>query len=223
MRRKLLVGSLLGLVTTALAASVLARLGWLALAIPRPEGPTLWTASRASGLVAFVALSLDAILGLSISTGLGDRVFARGSNVALHRFLSSASLALVAMHVVLLIGDPFIGFDAIDAVVPFVTDYRPLAVGMGSLAAYGAFVLHASFDARARIGAAAWKKLHRLSFLVYVLALGHGLFAGSDTGKGLVPWLYLASASAVGLLALRRFASPEGDRSSPRTPSTAAK
>lgn len=212
MRKRVFVGGTLGLVVAAVAASALARLGWVAIAIPRPEGPTLWTASRASGLVAFVALSLDAILGLSISTGVGDRVFARGSNVALHRFLSSASLALVAAHVVLLIGDPFVGFDAIDAVVPFVTEYRPLAVGAGSLAAYGAFVLHASFDARARIGVVAWKRLHRLSFAVYLLALGHGVMAGSDSGRGGVAMLYLASAGVVGWLVGRRFVGPASGR-----------
>ena len=88
-------------------------------------------------------------------------------------------------------------FDILDVLVPFVAPYRPLAVGLGVLAAYAALSVHASFALRGHIGARPWRALHYLSFAVYGLATAHGLAAGSDARLLWVKALYGVSSGIV--------------------------
>ncbi len=123
-----------------------------------------------------------------------------------HRWLSTAALAMVAVHALALLGDRFVRFDLLDLVVPFLSSYRSFAVALGVLASYGALVIHMSFSWRKRIGAKAWRKLHYAAFLVFVAALLHGVLAGSDSGTPAMRALYVSSAVIVGALGSYRAA-----------------
>jgi sulfoxide reductase heme-binding subunit YedZ len=205
-RRSILVGASLGALGLVLAVSVAARVGLVAVELPdpRPDGVFLWMISRALGVTAYFALTLEVLLGLALSTGAGDRLLARARSVELHRGLSSAALGLTFAHAVALLGDRFVRFDLLDLLVPFVAPYRPVAVGVGVLAAWAAFVVHASFLVRKRIGPRIWRALHYLAFLLYAAATAHGLAAGTDAGA---TWMQAAYATSVGavlaLLTLR--------------------
>lgn len=156
-----------------------------------------WQASRAAGFAAYAALALETILGLLVSTGLADRWLARARTMEIHRWLSAVALALTAAHALVLLGDRYIAFDAIDLVVPFVAPYRPIAVGLGVCAAYAAFVVHASFTLRSRIGQRAWRALHYLSFAAFLGATAHGVLAGTDAGLGWARAMYAAAGTLV--------------------------
>ena len=206
MRRHVLAGAAVGLLLFALGDALATRAGLVAGAMPRSDAPWLWVASRGAGVAAFVALSLDVSFGLFLSTGAADRWIARARSVEIHRWLSSATLALLAGHVLLLLGDGFSGFDLLDAVVPFLVSYRPAPVALGLSAAYLAIVLHVSFELRTRIGVRTWRRLHRASFAVFALATLHGILAGSDSGAPWMRFLYLGAAATVSTLVLQRVA-----------------
>ncbi len=180
--REALRGIIAGVVLLAITGALASRLDMLAISAPRAASTAPWLLSRVSGVTAFVALSLDVILGLFVSTRLANRVLAKGVGVELHRWLSPLALALVAGHALLLLADGYIRFDALDVLVPFTSSYRPIAVGIGVLAGYLAFVVHASFALRKRIGAATWRRLHYLSFVALVAAAAHAVLAGTDAG-----------------------------------------
>ena len=59
--------------------------------------------------------------------------------------------------------------------MPFVIDYRPVYVGLGSIGGYLAAALGLSYYARRRIGGKRWRNLHRATPVVYVLGLIHTL------------------------------------------------
>lgn len=212
MRKTFVPGLVIGAVLVLLVGAIGARLGVVA-APPRPDGPWMWVATRAAGVTALVALTLDVALGLALSTGVLDRSLARARSLELHRTLSATALALTAGHVLLLLADPFVRYDLLDAAVPGVSDYRPWAVAAGIGAAYLALVIHVSFELRARIGARWWRRLHYGSFVVLVGALAHGIAAGSDTGRTGMRALYVILASIVGALvavrAIRAVAAPD--------------
>jgi sulfoxide reductase heme-binding subunit YedZ len=65
-------------------------------------------------------------------------------------------------------------------------------------------IVTASFWMRGRIGFATWRRLHYASFGAYLLALVHGLLAGSDTGVPVVAAIYVGSAAVVAGLILFR-------------------
>ncbi len=197
MRRAVLVGLGLGALALAAGSALVARAGWIGVGVQRPEGQWFWYLSRALGVSAYVALALGVIWGLLISTGAGDGALGRARSVEIHRWISGTSLALVAGHALVLVGDATVRFDALDLLVPFLAPYRPLAVGLGTIAAYGAGVVHASFWLRRRLGQRAWRMIHYGSFGVFVLATAHGTLAGSDGGT---PWMRLTYLAAGGLV-----------------------
>lgn len=202
--RDVLRGVLIGAAILLVAGAIAGRAGWVDLAAPRASGTGAWLVARASGFTAFIALSLDVIAGLVVSTRVGGRRIARGQLIELHGWLSPLALALAVGHAVVLLADGFIRFDALDVLIPFVTPYRTLAVGLGVIAAYLAFVVHASFALRRRIGTAWWRRLHYVSFAAFAAAALHGLAAGTDSGR---PWaiaLYAAPLVVVVALIGRR-------------------
>lgn len=167
-------------------------------------GTIPWAVSRASGLAAFAVLTASMVMGLSISTKASDGVLSRPFVFDMHQFLAVASLALIAVHAGSLLFDGFLQFSSLSLVVPFIAPYRPLAVGVGVIAAWLAAITTASFWMRSRIGQKRWRTLHYLTFLAYIAALGHGVYSGTDTQLPFVYWGYVTSAAAVtALLTLR--------------------
>ncbi|MBK9035388.1 MAG: ferric reductase-like transmembrane domain-containing protein [Myxococcales bacterium] len=199
MRKTILLGLALGALALLALGAVGARLG-VVVAPPRPDGPWAWVAARAAGVTALVALTLDALAGLVLSTGALDRWLARARSIELHQTLSRFALGLTAGHVLLLLADGYIRYDLFDALVPGVSSYRPWAVAAGIVAAYLAVVVHVSFGWRARLGTRTWRRLHYLSFAVLIGALGHGLAAGTDTGRPGLRALYVVLAGSVAAL-----------------------
>ena len=194
-------------IVVALAvAAALVRLGAIADPLPHLAGTAAWTTSRAAGVTAFAALTLDVVFGLFASTGLLDRWVPRGASIDVHRWLSSVALVLVGVHSLALLVDPAIHFDALDALVPGMSPYRAFAVALGVVAMHVAIVVHLSFGWRKKIGVRAWRMLHSLAFAVYLLGVAHGLLAGSDAHHTNMHVVYASSAALVGGLVGARVA-----------------
>ena len=195
-----LKGVLVGVFLLALFGAIATRADWIVASPPRPAGTGAWLFSRATGLLAYVALSLDVIVGLLVSTRSGDRLASRGQLVDLHGWLSPLALVLVLAYGGILLADGYVRFDLIDLVVPFASSRWPVAVGIGVLAGYLVLLVHLSFGVRKRIGTATWRRLHYLSFVAFVLVTVHALAVGTDRTN---PWfasIYAGVAIVVGLL-----------------------
>lgn len=173
--RSAIKGVFIGVFLLALFGAIATRAGWLVTSIPRPDGKGAWMFSRATGLLAYIALSLDVVAGLLVSTRRGDRVVPRGQLVDLHGWLSPIALALVLAHVGVLLADDYVRFDVIDLLVPFASRRAPFAIAAGVIAGYMLLVVHLSFGMRKRIGPAVWRRLHYLSFAAFVLVTVHAI------------------------------------------------
>lgn len=206
--RSVLRGVAGGLALLVIGDAIASRFGWAPGLVPRADGPWIWVASRSAGLVAYLALTLDVVFGLFLSTGAADRFIARARSLELHRWLSGVAIALAAAHGVALAFDATVHFDALDVLVPFISSYRPFAVGLGIAALYALYVVRESFKWRARLGARVWRKLHMLAFAAFVMVTAHGIFAGSDTHR---PWmlaLYIVAVAVVAGLSAYRWSAP---------------
>lgn len=166
------------------------------------EGPGAWLSSRAGGVTAYVALTIEIAFGMFLSTGVADRWIARARTIELHRWLSRGTLLLVIGHAAALLADRVQPFDLVDVLVPFAAPYRTFAVGLGVLAMWLLWMVHVSFAFRQRLGQRVWRALHFASFGVFGLATAHGALAGTDDLRV----LYLASGALVALLILVRMA-----------------
>jgi sulfoxide reductase heme-binding subunit YedZ len=161
-----------------------------------------WITSRAAGGAALLLSSAAVAVGLMMGSKR------QGSNKrdlrAIHEALSLTTLAMAVLHGVSLLGDSYLNPGVAGISIPFVDSYRPLWTGLGIIAGYGLAALGLTYYVRDRIGAARWRKLHRVTALFWVLAIVHTIGAGSDAAQ---LWFLLISGAlvvpAVLLLALR--------------------
>jgi methionine sulfoxide reductase heme-binding subunit len=152
----------------------------LAAAGPSP----LWYLTRATGAVALLLLTASVVLGILGAVRFGSPRWPRFLTAGLHRNLSLLVLALLAVHILTAVLDSFAPIGLKDAVVPFVSAYRPLWLGLGALAFDLLLALAATSLLRRRLGYRAWRSVHWLAYGSWPLALTHGLGTGSDAKVG---------------------------------------
>jgi predicted ferric reductase len=165
---------------------------------------TVWYLIRASGVVAHVLLTLSIISGLLITNRVLPSGQPRVDAFEVHDFTALLTLAFVSVHIVGLLLDAYIGFSAAQVLIPFTSDFRPLAVSAGILGLYVTGVVYASLWFRKRIGYQTWRNLHYGSFGAYALITLHGLFSGTDTGMAWMIPIYPAAVVLVAGFTTRR-------------------
>ncbi len=169
------------------------------------EPKAYWYLSRSSALVAYILLWLSMVFGLLLTNKLA-RVWPGGPTAFdLHQHASLLGLAFALFHALILLGDRYIQTTLFQILVPFqYSGYEPLWVGLGQAAFYGLAVVGLSFYVKDRIGRRAWRLIHFLSFVVFVLALMHGIWSGSDSASDLVQAIYWGSGGSVLFLTVYR-------------------
>jgi sulfoxide reductase heme-binding subunit YedZ len=168
-----------------------------------PADYAWWLAGRSAGIVAMLLIVSSVILGLAMAARVIPQR-RRAEAVRLHQHLALISLGAIAAHGALLAADPWLNAGLKGLVVPFAIGYRPLWTGLGIIGAYLAVILGLSFYVRRRIRVRVWRKMHRFTVIVYVLALAHALGSGTDAAIPLVRYTMLASSLPVlFLLSLR--------------------
>ena len=99
----------------------------------------------------------------------------------LHRNVSLLALMTLSIHIVSAVLDSFAPVRITDAVVPFVSAYRPLWLGLGALAFDILLAVTLTSLARMRLGHKTWRAVHWAAYACWPLALLHGLGTGTDT------------------------------------------
>jgi sulfoxide reductase heme-binding subunit YedZ len=162
---------------------------------------SLWYATRGAGAMTLVLLSLSVMLGIAEVRRWPLLGSSRFAVAALHRTVSLLALLLLAVHVVTTLLDPFPRIGLLTALLPFATDYRPLWLGLGTLASDVLLALVLTSLLRRRLGYGAWRATHWAAYACWPLAIAHGLGTGSDTQATWMLALTLACVAAP-LLAL---------------------
>jgi sulfoxide reductase heme-binding subunit YedZ len=163
-----------------------------------------WLASRASGLVALVLITLSVGLGLALAGRVTKRPGLPRSLNALHEQTAIAALVAIAVHGLTLLGDPWLNPGPTGIAVPFAMAYRSLWTGLGIVGGYMAAILGLSFYIRRRIGPKLWRRAHKLMIVVWGLAVAHTLGAGTDASTPwLRVWMYVTTPVIVFLFAAR--------------------
>lgn len=156
-----------------------------------------WYATRAAGIVAYVLLWLTVLSGTLLTAKPFGRKLSAATVQDIHRILSFVTWSFVAVHAFVLLFDTYVPYDLMQILVPFTAPKDSLAVGFGVVAFEVGLVVAVSFRFRKRMGTTAWKLLHFASYPVWVLALVHGLMAGSEMRNGTVVAAMWASAFIV--------------------------
>lgn len=177
--------------TTATATEVLQTHGW-------------WLASRASGLVALVLVTISVGIGLAMAGKVMRRPGLSKKLMAVHEQTALAGLVAIAVHGVTLLGDPWLHPGISGVAVPFAMSFKTAFTGLGIIGGYLAALLGLSYYVRRRVGAKLWRKAHRAAVVVYLLGLVHALGAGTDASAPWFRWWVMATTPVIGGLFVYR-------------------
>ena len=169
-----------------------------------PTPHLFWITSRAAGFAALVLASLAVSLGLLMSTRLlkGKAADLR----AAHEALSLSAIVAIVVHAVALLGDRFLHPSLADIAVPFASSYKTGWMTLGIVSGWGMIALGLSYYARRSIGAVRWRKLHRLTALMWLGGLVHSLGMGTDAGQvWFIAMTAIVAIPALALLGIRIF------------------
>ncbi|MGO8951426.1 MAG: hypothetical protein ACLQUY_27985 [Ktedonobacterales bacterium] len=166
--------------------------------------PTLWYVTRAAGVSAYVLLAMVVDLGIvgSLARQLGERISWVVDEA--HQFLALLAAAFVALHLGVLLFDPFITFSLANLLLPFGEPYQPLGVSLGVLGFYALLIVLASSWLRRFLSRQLWRGLHYISFVVFVLVTLHGLLSGSDAGLAWMRSIFFAASASMLFLTVMR-------------------
>lgn len=146
----------------------------------------LWFISRGSGLVLLVLFTAVVVLGTATRLGWAPPRWPRFVAAELHRSLALFAVALLGLHVVTAIADPYVSIGWAATAVPFLSPYRTAAIGLGTLAVDLADAVLLTSLIRHKLGLRAWRAVHWLAYLAWPAAFGHALSVGGDLRTGWV-------------------------------------
>ena len=160
----------------------------------------VWYMTRSAGWVAYLLLWLSMVWGLAVPSKLFDGLLPRLFTFEVHEFISLLAIGFTALHVVVLMFGSYLPYSLAQVLVPFISTYRPLWVGIGILATYLILLVTVTYYIRSWIGAETFRAIHALSLVGFVGAALHGLLSGTDSFLPAAQWAYLGTVGVVALL-----------------------
>jgi predicted ferric reductase len=172
-----------------------------------------WYTARASGIVAWALVTASVLWGLALASRLVRRPKPAWV-LDVHRFLGGASVVFVAVHLVALSIDQYVGFGPADLFVPMASVWKPGAVAWGIVAFYLLVAVEATSLLMKHLPRKLWRAVHMTSFAVFAGVSVHAVQAGTDVGEAALQWFGLLSVASIGFLAMFRVIA---DRRVPRS------
>ena len=163
-----------------------------------------WFIARITGLTAFAVLSLSVLSGEALRTSVLDFVAKNRAVRKLHDFTTPLWLPLVFAHIIALLFDKTARIGVVSAVVPFLTDYGAVPIGLGTLAFDIVMVVTITSWLRSRMNNTVWMWIHRTSYIAFVAIFFHAALSGTDFDAPLVSALAWSTAAGLGILGISR-------------------
>ena len=158
-----------------------------------------WYVARASGLVAWAAMTGSVLWGVLLSTRVLRSIDNPAWLAELHRWLGGTALIMIGLHMLSLMLDSWAHFSLTEVLVPLAAGYRPWPIALGVVAFYLLVAVYGSSLLRARMPRRFWKALHYGSYAAVVLVSLHAGWSGTDVGA----WGYrLVAFTLLGLTTL---------------------
>jgi sulfoxide reductase heme-binding subunit YedZ len=163
------------------------------------SGREFWYLTRGTGIVALVLLTASVSFGIAASLRAHSERWPRFAIGRVHRNLTLLSVVFVAVHVVTTVADGYAPIGLLDGVIPFLSPYRPIWLGLGTVAFDLLLALVVTSYVRGLIGARAWRAVHWLAYVSWPVALAHSFGTGTDARAA---WLVAIGVAALGAVIL---------------------
>jgi hypothetical protein len=146
----------------------------------------LWYVTRATAIVSLVLLTVSVVLGILVSVRFVSQRWPRFVTIGVHRSVSLMVIVFLTLHILTAIVDPYAPVGWLSVVVPFVSSYRPLWLGFGTVAFDLLIALVVTSLLRTRIGHRTWRVVHWAAYACWPIAIIHGLGTGSDAMSSVI-------------------------------------
>lgn len=157
----------------------------------------LWALGRGTGVVALVMFTITVVLGIMSRSGRSIGGLGRFGVAEVHRTAALTAVGLVAVHLTSLFFDPYAQLRLVDMLLPFAGSYRPLWLGLGTVAVDLLLVITGVSLLRNWVGPRVFKAVHWLTYALWPVALLHGLGTGTDAGSLWMDAVAVACSGAV--------------------------
>jgi sulfoxide reductase heme-binding subunit YedZ len=154
----------------------------------------LWYLTRGSGVVALLLLTASVALGVVNQVRWRNDALPRFALQDVHKNVSLLAVAVIGLHVITSVFDSFAPIGWRDVVLPFLSSYRPVWLGLGTLASDIFLAILITSLLRPRIDYRVWRFVHWLSYTCWPIALLHSLGTGSDVRTG---WMQALAAASM--------------------------
>jgi methionine sulfoxide reductase heme-binding subunit len=160
---------------------------------------SLWYATRASGIMALVLLTLTMVLGITTTTRARGRNWPGFAQQEMHRRISMIAVVFLGIHVLTSVLDTFVNISWAAVVIPFTSSYARFWVGVGAVSLDLMIAVFVTSLLRARMRPGTWRAIHWLAYLSWPVALAHTFGMGTDAGETWVIVLGVVCVLAVGV------------------------
>ena len=168
------------------------------------NGPGLWYATRAAGLMTLLLLTASTLLGVLTAGRLCTPRWPRFLTVGLHRNIALLACGFLTLHIVAIVFDTYTSIPLTAAFVPFASTYKTGWLALGAVACDLLIALVVTSLLRDRLGYLVWRRLHWLAYACWPVAVAHGLGTGTDRSATWVLALTLCCIGGVGVVAAWR-------------------
>ena len=170
------------------------------------DGPMLWYLNRGSGVALLLLLTATLCLGILSARDGRSRLVPRFVGQQVHRNLGILSLVLVVGHATTAVVDSYVDIRWWQALSPVGATYKPLWLGLGSVAFDVMLLVVLTSAVRNRLGQRAWRTVHLLGYVTWPVAMAHSVGIGTDATSSWGRQVGLGCLAAVAAASLVRVA-----------------
>ncbi|MGA2521613.1 MAG: ferric reductase-like transmembrane domain-containing protein [Acidimicrobiales bacterium] len=150
------------------------------------SSPVLWYATRATGIVALVLLTVTTVLGIVTANRVATRSWPGFALQDLHRRVSLTAMVFLGAHILTSVMDTYVNIGWTAVVVPFASSYKRLWVALGAVGLDLLLAVAVTSILRHRLPARLWRGVHWLAYGSWPVALAHAFGMGTDMAT---PWV----------------------------------
>jgi predicted ferric reductase len=154
---------------------------------------SMWYITRASGLIAYVLIWLSMVWGLGVASKIFDTLLHGTFTYDFHQYISLLAVGFTLLHIGVLLFDGYMPYSLWQILIPFISPYRPLWIGIGVIGFYLMLLVTVTFYIRTKIGMKAFRTIHVFSLVSYFAITLHSFMSGSDSSLPSVMVLYVVT------------------------------
>lgn len=166
-----------------------------------------WFLTRGTGVVSLLLLTTVTVLGVLNAVRWSPSGQPRFVLQRVHRNVSLVAVVFILVHIATAVIDSFAPIRWLDALIPFVSKYRPIWLGLGAVAFDLIIAVVVTSLLRTRVGYRAWRIVHWMAYALWPVAVLHAMGTGSDAKQlWMLALVVLAVGAVLAALAWRVFA-----------------